>query len=259
MANATRSFWKNGVMNFWDKGINTTFPTGVWADCPILAMRCDPTVAYEFFEDFMDQKGDATASQNMDGWTVTQASTGTVDIDDTAQGGVLLIDSASSTATQGVQIQYTEGTLPFIPVAGRDIWFECRLKVVDTYDKCEFFAGLSEADTTLINGSANTSANHIGWQCVTDDGVLLFSSEKAGTGTTKASTTLVEDTYVRLGFHVKGVTSIDHYVNGVKQSTSHVTANIPIVGLTPSFVCQSGGTNDPILHLDWVRCIQVRA
>jgi len=254
----TKSNWKGGKHNFYDNAINTTFPTGVWADCPLSAIANDPTVAYVFFEDFMNWKGVAIATTAMAGWTVTQDTAGAVSTSDTAQGGVLLIDCDSTTVTQGINLQYTEGTLPFIPVAGQDIWFECRL-AVDEALTCEFFAGLSNADTNILDTSAMASENCIGWQCVTDDGVLLFAAEKATEGATKASTTLVEDTYVRLGFHVKGVTSIDHYVNGVKQSTSHVTANIPIVGLTPSFVCQSDGTQDPIIHLDWVKCVQIRA
>ena len=257
---ATKSYWKSGKLNFYDSQINTTFPTGVWADCPLLPMLIDPTVGYVFFEDFIKMSGDATATTNLDGWTVTQAVTGAVDISDTAQGGVLLMDSNSTTAAQGVQIQYTEGTLPFIPVAGQDIWFECRVKVVDTYDKCEFFAGLSAADTSIIAGSDMTSANHIGFECHTDDGVVLFGAEKAGTEATPvASNTLAEDTWVRLGFKVNGVTNVSHYVDGVLIGTSILTANIPIVGLTPSFVCQSGGTNDPILHIDWVKVAQIRA
>lgn len=254
-----RSYWKNSILNFWESAVNTTFKTGVWADCPLLAIVCDPTTGYIFFEDFLDSKGDAIATTNMDGWTVTQATTGAVDLSDTAQGGVLEMDSNSTTATQGVQIQYTEGTLPFIPVAGQDIWFEAKVKVVDTYDKCELFIGLSEADTSIIATSAVSPSNFIGWQCVTDDGVLLFASEKADTGTTTASNTIAEATWVRLGFHVNGVTDITHYVDGVAIGTSILTANIPILGLTPSFVCQSGGTNDPILHIDWMKIVQIRA
>ena len=255
----TKSNWKGGKHNFYDNAINTTFPTGVWADCPLTAIACDPTVGYVFFEDFMNWKGVAVATTAMAGWTVTQDTAGAVSTSDTAQGGVLLIDCDSTTVEQGINLQYTEGALPFIPVAGQDIWYECRFKVVDNAVGAELFVGLSNIDTDIIDGSANASNNHIAWQCVTDDGVMLFSAEKAGTGTTKASTTLVNDTWIRLGFHVKGVTSIDHYVNGVKQSTSHVTANIPIVGLTPTFVCQSEGTTDPIMHVDWVKCVQIRA
>ena len=260
MANRARSFYNKGVHNFYDDQINSTFKTGVWADCPLVAIACDPTVGYVFFEDFMNWKGAAIETTNMAGWTVTQGdSSGAVSISDTAQGGVLLIDSADTDTGDGVNLQYTEGTLPFIPVAGQDIWFECRL-AVDEFDNCEFFAGLSAVDTTIITGSDMTSANHIGFECLTDDGVLLFGAEKAGTEATPvASNTLAEDTYVRLGFHVNGVTDVTHYVNGVKIATSILTANIPIVGLTPSFVCQSGGAEDPIVHLDWVKCVQVRA
>jgi len=259
MANRTRGFYNKGVLNFWDDQINTTFKTGVWADCPSLAIAYDPTVGYVFFEDFMNWKGVAIATTAMAGWTVSQSSTGAVSTSDTAQGGILLIDSASTTATYGAQIQYTEGTLPFIPVADQDIWFECRL-AVDEALKCEFFAGLSAVDTSIIAGSDMTADNHIGWECHTDNGVLLFGAEKAGTEATPvASTTLVEDTYVRLGFKVNGVTSVEHWVNGVKASTTHLTVNIPVVGVTPSFVCQSGGTQDPIIHLDWVKCVQIRA
>ena len=259
MANSTRSYWKSGNLGFYDGSINTTYKTGLWADCPLLAAAIDPTVAYVFFEDFMNWQGATVTARTLTGWTVTHDTQGTVALSDTAQGGVLLIDSNSETVTEGLNVQYTDGTLPFIPVAGQDIWFEARFKVVDNAVGAELFVGLSNADTNIIDSSSNASDNHIGWQCVTDDGVMLFSAEKAGAGTTKASTTLVNDTWIRLGFHVKGVTSIDHYVNGVAIATSHVTANIPVVGITPSFVCQSEGTTDPIMHLDWVKCVQVRA
>ena len=253
-----RAYWKSGKLNFWDSQINTTFKTGVWADCPLLAMQCDPTVAYEFFEDWVNFKGTASAT-TLTGWTLTQASTGAVSISDTQAGGILLLDSNSITEAQGAQIQYTTGTLPFIPAATKDIWFECKLKIVDTYDKCELFAGLSAVDTSIIAGSDMTAANHIGFECHTDDGVILFGGEKAGAEATPVtSNTIADDTYVRLGFKVNGVTSVSHYVDGVLIGTSILTANIPIVGITPSFVCQSGGTNDPIMHLDWVRIVQLR-
>ena len=255
----TKSIWKNNKLSFFDPGIDSTHPTGVWATCPNLELLCNPQIGFIFFEDFLRMQGDETATTNLDGWTLTQASTGAVNLSDDAKGGVLELDSNSTTEAYGAQIQYTEGTLPFLPAANKDIWYECRIKIEDTYDKCELFAGLSAVDTSIIAGSDMTSANHIGFECHTDNGVVLFGAEKAGTEATPLSAcTLVEDTYVRLGFHVHGVTSIDYFVDGVKQSSTILTANIPIVGLTPSFVCQSGGTNDPIMHIDWFKCVQLR-
>jgi len=146
----------------------------------------------------------------------------------------------------------------FVPAAGKHIWAEFKFKIVDTFDKVELFCGLSEIDTSIIASSAQSTANHIGWNCVTDDGVLLFAAAKASAAATKAAATIAEDTYITLGFYVNGVTEIEQYVNGVQVGTNHVTANIPIVALYPSFVCQSAGTNDPIMHIQGYRVFQLR-
>jgi hypothetical protein len=252
----TKSKFVGGSLNFYDKTHNPSFPVGMWADCPLNAIAADPSVGFVFFEDFTGpMQGDATATTNLDGWTCTQSTTGAVNMLDEA-GGILEIDSASATVTQGLNVQATESVI-FTPAADKDIWFETRVRV-DEALTAELFFGLSVADTSIIATSANSSANHIGWQCVTDDGVLLFSAEKAGAGATKSSNTLVEDTFVRLGFKVNGVTDIEFWVDDAKQSTTHVTANIPIVAMCPSFVCQSDGSQDPIVGLDYVKCVQLR-
>ncbi|MBU8870673.1 MAG: hypothetical protein KOO60_07405 [Gemmatimonadales bacterium] len=245
-------------MSFYDEHLNPEHKKGVWATCPLLAIACNPGLAAVVGEDFT-QFNDAVATTSLPGWTVTQAgSQGAVSIDDAA-GGVLLIDSDSATVTQGANVQKIGEC--FLPAADKDIWFEARFKIVDTFDKCELFVGLSETDTAIIDTSANASASHIAWQCVTDDGVLLLSSEKAGTGETKAAATIEEDTWIKVGFHVSGLSTVDQYIDDVLISTTtalqHVTANIPIVEMTPSFVCQSGGTNDPIMHVDYVKVVQV--
>ena len=247
---STKAKWSGRNLSFFDSIHNSSFPVGVWADCPVLAAMQDPNVAHYIFEDFNNNDAATLA-----GYTATQQTTGTFALTDAA-GGVALADSNSTTATQGINVQKIGEC--FKPAADKDIWFETRVKVVDTYDKAELFVGLSITDTTIIATSANSSTDHIGWQCVTDDGVLLFSAEKGGTGATKAAATIAEDTWITLGFKVNGVTSIEHWVNGAKLSTTHVTANISVAEMTPSVVCQSAGTNDPILHWDWYKCFQLR-
>lgn len=240
-----------GRVSVYDPEINPTHQTGLWRTCPMAEYLHDPSVGVLLQEDFQSYNAAATTGD----YVLTQATTGTAAIS-TAAPGVLELDSNSTTATQGANLQRAKAA--FVPAANKDIWFEAKIKVVDTFDKAELFIGLSELDTTLIAASANSSANHIGWQCVTDDGVLLFSAEKAGTGATKAAATIAEATYIKLGFRVIGVTEIEQYINGVLVGTNHVTANIPIVALYPSFVCQSGGTNDPILHIAGYRVFQLR-
>ncbi len=92
---------------------------------------------------------------------------------------------------------------------------------------------------------------------MTDDNILLFHSESAGTrSNTTTPETLVDDTYVKLGFRVEGTDRVRIFVNGVEFSEK-ITSNIPTVAMVPSLVCQSGGTTDPIVHIDWWRCVQL--
>lgn len=247
----SRGHNQGGRVSVYDPELSPTHLSGLWRTCPLAEYLHDPSIGVLLQEDFQSYDPEATNGD----YVLTQASTGAAAIS-TAAPGVLELDSNSTTATQGANLQRVKSA--FVPAADKDIWFETSIKVVDTFDKAELFIGLSEIDTTLVASSANSSANHIGWQCVTDNGVLLFSAEKAGAGATKAAATIEEATYIKLGFRVIGVTEIEQYVNGVKVGTNHVAANIPVVALYPSFVCQSGGTNDPILHIAGYRVFQLR-
>lgn len=241
----------SGRVSHYDPTLSSGYSANLWASCPLLEYLHDPMIGF-----MVDERWDSyDAAATTGDYVLTQATTGTAAIS-TAAPGVLELDSNSTTATQGANLQRVKSV--FKPAADKHIWAEFKIKIVDTYDKCELFVGLSDVETGIIAASANASDNHIGWQCVTDDGVLLFSSEKAGTGATKAAATIAEDTYIKLGFYVNGVTEIEQYVNGALTGTNHVTANIPVVALVPSFVCQSGGTNDPIMHIQGYRIFQLR-
>lgn len=224
----------------------------LWGDCPILNHLIDPSIGVLLDENWQQYDAEATNGE----YVLTQATQGTAAID-TAETGVLLLDSNSTTSTQGATLQHNKSA--WVPLADTIIWAEFCFKIVDTYDKVELFCGLSELDTTLIASSLNSSANHIGWECVSDDGVLVFAGEKAGARGTSSAATIAEATYIRLGFKVTGVTSIKQYVNGALTGDTLATANVPIVALYPSFVCQSAGTNDPIMHLRGYRIFQTRA
>lgn len=223
----------------------------LWGNCPMMNWLLDPSIGVHLIEDWQGYDAAATDGD----YVLTQATTGTGAIS-TAAAGVLELDSNSTTSTQGATLQRAKS--PFFAIAGKGLWFETKVKIVDTYDKVELFVGLSELDTTLIASSLNSSANHIGWECVSDDGVLVFAGEKAGARDTEAAATIAEDTYITLGFYVNGVTNVDQYVNGVLTGSTILTANIPVVALYPSFVCQSAGTNDPIMHIAGYRVFQER-
>ena len=190
-------------------------------------------------------------------WVLTQASAGTAALDVAAKGGVLLLDSASSTNNQGVQIQLggAAGASSFIANANSKIYYEARVKIADIGSTtCQMFAGLAIVDTSLFASAANSTANHIGFEAINTTAMGIHSEKAGSRSSTAAVHTVADDAYVKLGFVVDGLTKITPYVNGVAKDA--ITTNIPIVGMTPSFVCHSSGTTDPIVHVDWVACYQ---
>ncbi|WDI44778.1 hypothetical protein [Bremerella sp. P1] len=220
----------------------------LWAACPKQLIR-DEYGAGKFFEtDFM--------GKDVGMFTATQATAGTFTVDTGLEGGVAVADCASATATQGINVQ-ADGAA-FVPAAGVNLFFEARVKIADTATGPELFIGLSEIDTAILDTSAMASTNIAAFYSVTDDNVLAFATEDGGNATTEAGVyTMVEDTYVKLGFKIEGLSKITPYINGVAYDDNAITTNIPDTAVVPTFVCQSGGTTDPILYIDWVKCYQV--
>ena len=193
-------------------------------------------------------------------WIVTNATAGTAALDD-AKGGGVLLDSASTTDNQGVQIQFggAAATESFLPSAAAKIYVEARIKVADIgtsgSDTCNLLFGLTEVDTTVLASGANSTANHIAFEHLDDDGNLDFHSESSGSrSSSSAVDTLSDGTYFKLGFIVDGTSSVTPYINGIAGTA--ITSNIPTTELTLSLVCHSAGTTDPILHVDWVAACQ---
>jgi hypothetical protein len=191
-----------------------------------------------------------------DDYVVTNATAGTADVIDGA-GGLLELDSASSTINQGVQVQRKVETI--LPASGVEILMEARVKWTDAVATLHTFLGLSVLDTTILAGAANTSTDHVGFESFADAD-LLFAGEKVGTRATVAdAATMVEDTYIILGFFIDGVTNVTPLVNGVAGTPIETgSANIPIVELAPSFACHSSGATDPIMTVDWYYCVMTR-
>jgi len=250
----TKSYFAPGignsgsVLNYTDPVLSPARGTSLWQSCPLLEMMADPTVGHVFFDDFHH------LTKAADDWILTQATAGTA-VAGTLAGGVATLNAGAVTDGQGPQIQLAG--IDFQPAAGKHLWFETRLKI--SHISGDIFVGLAELDTTLVATSALTTANGIGFESFTGDGVLIASSEQAtARGTVAAVKTLVAATYVKLGFVVNGVTDVTFYVDGVANATMLLTANIPIVALTPSFTVHATGTDQAVLDIDWVKVAQLR-
>ena len=224
----------------------------IWSQAPLVQINSGAIdEGFGIIDDFLAFDDASTR------WLLTQATAGTAACDVAAKGGVLLLDSASSTNNQGAQLQMggAAAASSFIPNANAKIYYEARIKLADIGSTTvQAFAGLSEIDATLFASAANSSANHVGFEAINSTAMGIHS-EKAGSRSSTASVhTVVDDAYVKVGFVIDGLTKITPYVNGVAKDA--ITTNIPIVELTPSFVCHSSGTTDPIMHIDWVACYQ---
>ena len=242
-----------GRVGVYDPAINSTFVTGLWRTCPLWEFMCDPSIGFLYDEQFTSY--DATND-----WTLTQATTGTAAID-TASPGTLKIDAGATTQHQGTNLQRLKAA--FVPAANKSIWFEARVNLTAAtppVTKWQGFIGLAASDTTILPSGAHSTNNRIGWHTLTTENLAYtFGSDKAGTNTTKTGGTFADATDVRLGFVYDGVAdTLQQYVNGVATGTAIATTHIPKVVVYPSFVCQSDGTDRPILYVKGYRIFQLR-
>jgi hypothetical protein len=243
----------DGRVSVYDPAINSTYVTNLWKNCPLWEYQHDPSIGVLLDERFTGYNAASTTGD----YTLTQATAGTAAIS-TAYPGTLAIDSGSTTATQGANVQRLKSG--FIPAANKSIWAEFRVLFTGVGAlNVQTFVGLAASDTSIIATSAMSTNNRIGWTSVTDDGVLLFDTDKAGTGATAAATTLAASTWLRLGFFYDGVAdTVQQYINGVATGSAVATTYIPKVVVYPSFVCQSGGTDQPVLNVGGYRIFQLR-
>jgi|SRR5690349_14396242 len=227
----------------------------LWGDCPIIEHLLDPTKGIFLNEDFQSYDAAATTGD----YTLTAATTGSAAISTTIPGA-LAIDSGATTANQGANVQRLKSA--WIPAANKSIWAEFNVLLTATtppVTKAQLFVGLAASDTTIIGAGAMTTNNRIGWE-ILNGGLLqtTFTCDKAGTEATKTGPLLVAATTVALGFKYDGVAdTVQQYVNGVATGTAVATANIPKLVMYPSFVCQSDGTDEPILNVSY-RIFQLR-
>jgi hypothetical protein len=168
--------------------------------------------------------------------------------------GVWLLDCASSTDNQGGNLQWL--SLPVAVSATNTLGFEVRLKVEDIATGPQFFSGVHAVDTAIISSGVmdGTASSYAGFMSLTDNNVVLPTSADNTAAETGATVdTLVDGTYVRYGVRIVRRERVEFYKNGVKVATH--TTRIPAAAeiMYPSWVCQSAGTTDPIVHLDAFR------
>ncbi len=239
-----------GRVSVYDPVLNAQYPGSLWADCPLQEYIHDPMIGSYLNESWQSYNPVSTTGD----YVLTAATSGTAAIS-TVYPGCIAMDAGAATAAQGPQLQRLKSM--FIPAAGKDLWFEATVRMT-TAIIAEMFIGLAASDTTIIASSAMNVNNHLGWSSITDDGVLIFDADKAGTGTTKAAGSVSTSAWIRLGFKYDGTAdTVQQYINGVATGTAVATTHIAKAAMYPSFVCQAGGTGQPVMNLAY-RVFQLR-
>jgi hypothetical protein len=227
----------------------------VWQNCPFLdAPSCGQGNYY--FNDFTEQVTGSSAAE----YLLTQASAGTL-TRNSAASGTILLDAGSTTTRQGAQLQWY-GDQWCAPQ--KTLWFETRVKV--TAANGQFFIGLASTDTTIIATDAMSAAEYVGFKSINGSTVWTPCTYHSAE-TTGDTSTLTTATWYKLGFRAEtnadGKVVLKYYVDGdltatINTGTYSTSTYVPSAPMQISYVCQSHGTYQPTMEIDWVAVAQLR-
>lgn len=227
----------------------TRFPNGVTNVNEIDLLRelttLDPSKVHVFFDDF-----DKFAAAD---WTITTTEAGAGSATEAltdADGGVLLVTNDDADDDADFFNKVGES---FLMASGKKAWFKARLKVSDA-TQSDLVIGLQITDTTPLDVT-----DGIFFQKDDGDANIDFHVEKNNTATSSTAVgTLVDDTYIVLGWYYNGDDAIEVFVDNVKVATV-ATTNLPDDEvLTVSFGLQNGEAAAKTLSVDYILAAKER-
>jgi len=249
------AYWKNNVLNFYDKINGATFKDGPWAHCPILAILADPSLGTIFLDDFF------MFGATGDLWTIVEdaGAGGTDGVQDAAGGWYKHFcdgddNDEAYLATEGESWKLE---------TNKPLWFEAKIKLTEANtDDANWIVGLIEgggAANTLQDDGAGPLANYDGACFFKVDGTMKVQFETSIAAAQVTNATLADftsGTAVRLGFHWDGVGTVTPYVDGVA-GTAHTMA---ATGgeLNACFGVKAGGGNEEAIEIDYIKVVQLR-
>lgn len=222
-------------------GVNvpTNYPGGVTNVFPYVTLggflAPDPTAAHTFFTDFDTYiAGD---------WTVTETDAGATETLANVDGGVLLL---TNTAADDDLVALQNKAETFLFASGKQLWFKARMKVSDA-TQSDFVMGLQITDTTPL-----AVTDGVYFQKTDGSAVCSLKVTKNSTTTTTTAATIVDDTWVTLGFVYNGIDRIDIYVDDNRVASSVTTNLVDDEELTISFALQNGEAVAKTMSIDYI-------
>lgn len=207
----------------------------------------DPTIYHAYFDDFDTY----TAGQ----WTVTETQAGATQALTNADGGVLLLTNSAADDDLNALQKVGES---FLIATGKEAYFKARFKVSDA-TQSDFVIGLQITDTTPLDVT-----DGIYFRKDDGDASLDFVVMKDSTATTaSAIVTVVDDTYLTVGFYFNGKDEIQYFagtdsLNPTLLGKSAIT-NLPDdEELTISFGIQNGEAVAKTMSIDYIFAAKAR-
>jgi len=193
----------------------------------------DPTVFHTYFNDFdVFTAGD---------WTGTASGSVTNAII-AGDGGLLsLINSASNNDLDSLQLKVAT----FALVSNYKAWFKTRFSLSNATNAA-LTIGLIQTTTTPL-----TVTDGIYFSKAAASTTLTAKVAKSSTISTVNVGTLANATYVNVGWHYNGTSSIDIYLNNVKVGSLPLT-NIPTANLDLTIAVANGTAAANTLNVDYI-------
>lgn len=252
---ATELMWRDGNLVIQDADLSPA--NSLWDDCPLDAIRRDPTVGSIWYNDFRHY----TTSE--DGLTsvITNSGTAAVGVVD---GGVLAIDCSDGTIVDNDESYVGGKTVTYNLATGKDLWFEARVKFTETAtDDDNIIVGLGSthaANTLLDDGGGPEAGGNKIVLFKVDGGTVWQGETSYGAGNITTLTSLAtrqSGSWQRLGFRVSGTSSVTFYIDGSAVGT--ITTNLPNDNHTVIFGGKNGSAEHEVtLYVDWFKIVHLR-
>ena len=185
-------------------------------------------------------------------WTLTTTENGSGDASEALADEVYGIISISLDNSLNDADGFQLGAESFKPTAGKNIYFETKLKMSDATDTDILF-GLVVTDT-----SPEAHANGIVFEKDDADTQWDFKTTASSVTSSESNIATAQTTnYVTLGFRVIGTSHVEYWVDDIYQGV--LTSSIPSTDLRPTMYYLNGTEGDSeILNIDYIFVSQER-
>ena len=226
--------------------------------------------AYGINEDFESIEGLAAAANlaaTKTNWAFFIVVAGTIVQLNLAGGVARLGVPATDEDSAQIILGSTAAAGSFFPAAGKDIWFEARIRagLLTVPATANYFIGLVTPAAAAILAAAGGALPNDCMGFVKRDQALevnwSFVGRKGAVEDANPLGIVVDNAWHYFGFYVNGVTSVTVYYDRVAIAAGALaTANISVGGLMP---CVAIRTGDPApaadtIDVDYVMCVQLR-